>query len=115
MDITPPPSDLDAEVDSLLGWVVREGATNVLRHAGGHPMPDRGHGDGDSAGVEVLDDGARRRRRDARRTACAALAAERAATACASGSSGGGRADRDRAPSGFRLAVSRAGADGGSR
>ena len=33
-DVTRHGSDLDADLDGLLGWVVREGTTNVLRHAG---------------------------------------------------------------------------------
>lgn len=33
VQLTEPADALDAHVDSLLGWVVREGTTNVLRHA----------------------------------------------------------------------------------
>lgn len=39
---------LSAEVDSALGWVVREAATNVLRHSDAHQWIVRtGHGDGE--------------------------------------------------------------------
>jgi two-component system sensor histidine kinase DesK len=57
VDITPPASTLDSEVDSLLGWVVREGTTNVLRHAGATRCRIAVTADDDAASVEVLDNG----------------------------------------------------------
>ncbi len=52
------PGPLDPEVEAVLAWTVREGATNVIRHSGAHHCLVRVRaGDGD-AGVEVLDDGA---------------------------------------------------------
>ena len=100
VDITPPSSTLDAEVDSLLGWVVREGATNVLRHAAATRCRIAVTADADSAGVEVLDNG------------------RGAAGGDAAGDGSGLRGLRERVeeaggvltatatPSGFRLAVS---------
>ena len=57
VDITPPPADLDDRVDSLLGWVVREGTTNVLRHAGATSCRIAVTADGETASAEVIDDG----------------------------------------------------------
>jgi two-component system sensor histidine kinase DesK len=52
------PSALDPEVEAVLAWTVREGATNVIRHSGArHCRVQMRAGDGD-ARVEVLDDGA---------------------------------------------------------
>ena len=46
-----------AEADALLGWVVREGVTNVIRHSGGHECEiDVAHRDG-SVTVTITDDG----------------------------------------------------------
>lgn len=56
-EITPPPAGLDDRVDSLLGWVVREGTTNVLRHAGARRCRVAVVADGEAAGVEIIDDG----------------------------------------------------------
>ena len=48
---------LDPEVEAVLAWTVREGATNVIRHSGArHCSVTVRAGSGD-AGVEVLDDG----------------------------------------------------------
>jgi two-component system, NarL family, sensor histidine kinase DesK len=45
------------EAGALLGWVVREGVTNVIKHSGGHQCEiDVGCADGE-ARVEVADDG----------------------------------------------------------
>ena len=57
VDITPPVTTLDSEVDSLLGWVVREGTTNVLRHAAASDCRIAVTADADTATVEVLDNG----------------------------------------------------------
>jgi two-component system sensor histidine kinase DesK len=48
---------LDPEIEAVLAWAVREGATNVIRHSGArrcHVTVSAGEG---AAGVEVLDDG----------------------------------------------------------
>ncbi len=56
---TVPDGELDEETDALLGWIVREGATNVLRHARGatacHVRVSRADG---VVRVELRDDGA---------------------------------------------------------
>ena len=55
--IDPKPVSLDPEVEAVLAWTVREGATNVIRHSGAsHCSVTVRAADGD-AGVEVLDDG----------------------------------------------------------
>jgi two-component system, NarL family, sensor histidine kinase DesK len=49
---------LDPEIEAVLAWAVREGATNVIRHSGArHCQVTIRAGVGDAA-VEVLDDGA---------------------------------------------------------
>jgi two-component system sensor histidine kinase DesK len=57
VEIDPPAFDLDADVDSLLGWVVREGTTNVLRHARARSCRITVRSDQRRATVEVVDDG----------------------------------------------------------
>jgi two-component system sensor histidine kinase DesK len=48
---------LPAVPDALLGWVIREGVTNVIRHSGGRQCEiGIRHGDGHAA-VEIRDDG----------------------------------------------------------
>jgi two-component system, NarL family, sensor histidine kinase DesK len=45
------------EADAMLGWVIREGVTNVIRHSGGHRCEINVlHADG-AATVEIRDDG----------------------------------------------------------
>jgi two-component system sensor histidine kinase DesK len=51
-DVNVPP-----EVEAVLAWAVREGTTNVIRHSHAATCTIRVHGDGDSAAVEVEDDG----------------------------------------------------------
>jgi two-component system, NarL family, sensor histidine kinase DesK len=48
---------LDPEVDAVLAWTVREGATNVIRHSGARHCSVRVRASSGDAGVEVLDDG----------------------------------------------------------
>lgn len=48
---------LPAPVDALLGWVVREGTTNVVRHSGAHHCAFRSRGDGTAVSLDVCDDG----------------------------------------------------------
>jgi two-component system, NarL family, sensor histidine kinase DesK len=45
------------EVEAVLAWAVREGTTNVVRHSNAEHCDIRIHTDGDSAAVEVDDDG----------------------------------------------------------
>jgi two-component system, NarL family, sensor histidine kinase DesK len=51
------PSGLSPEVEDVLGWTVREGTTNVLRHSQASHCTIRFQRDGDSVAVEILDDG----------------------------------------------------------
>ncbi|MGH2871939.1 MAG: sensor histidine kinase [Solirubrobacteraceae bacterium] len=50
---------LDPEVEAVLAWAVREGATNVIRHSGASRCQVRITAALGDAAVEVLDDGAR--------------------------------------------------------
>jgi two-component system, NarL family, sensor histidine kinase DesK len=47
-----------AGADALLGWVVREGVTNVIRHSGGRRCEIEVHNRDGSLTVTVRDDGA---------------------------------------------------------
>ena len=49
--------DLDPEVEAVLAWTVREGATNVIRHSGASHCSVTVRAQAGDAGVEVLDDG----------------------------------------------------------
>ena len=49
---------LDPDVEAVLAWTDREGATNVIRHSGAHHCTLRIRASLTDAGVEVLDDGA---------------------------------------------------------
>jgi two-component system sensor histidine kinase DesK len=46
-----------AEADALLGWVVREGATNVIRHSSGHQCEIEVRSSGGCVTVTIRDDG----------------------------------------------------------
>nr|WP_277819980.1 histidine kinase [Actinomadura sp. RB99] len=48
---------LPPEPDALLGWAVREGVTNVIRHSGARSCAITIRNDGGSATVEISDDG----------------------------------------------------------
>jgi two-component system sensor histidine kinase DesK len=48
---------LDPEVEAVLAWTVREGATNVIRHSGARRCQVTVSAGDAGAGVEVLDDG----------------------------------------------------------
>jgi two-component system, NarL family, sensor histidine kinase DesK len=52
------PSALAPEVEAVLAWAVREGATNVIRHSGARHCEVRIRAVDGQAAVEVLDDGA---------------------------------------------------------
>ena len=55
--IDAPSGPLPAAAEELLAWTVREGATNIVRHAGARRVVIRvHHGDG-GVGVELVDDG----------------------------------------------------------
>lgn len=56
-EVEPAPEDLPRDVDALLGWAVREGVTNVLRHSDATTARIRVLADGPSRAVEVVDDG----------------------------------------------------------
>jgi two-component system sensor histidine kinase DesK len=49
--------ELPAAVDALLGWVVREGVTNVIKHSGGHQCEIEVRNADGNAGVVIADDG----------------------------------------------------------
>ncbi len=55
--VEPGPDDLPPDVDAVLGWAVREGVTNVLRHSDATTARIRVIADGDLRTVEVEDDG----------------------------------------------------------
>jgi two-component system sensor histidine kinase DesK len=57
VDITGPDGDLPDAVDSLFGWVVREAATNVLRHAAARRCRITVTSGAEAADVEIVDDG----------------------------------------------------------
>jgi len=48
---------LSPEVEAVLAWAVREGATNVIRHSGARHCAVRVHGGSSEVEVEILDDG----------------------------------------------------------
>ena len=53
-----PSLSLDPEVEAVLAWAVREGATNVIRHSGAHRCQVMVRAGSTDAAVEVVDDGA---------------------------------------------------------
>jgi len=57
-DVTRDPVTLSPEVEAVLAWSVREGATNVIRHSGAKRCSVRVAADLVNASVEVVDDGA---------------------------------------------------------
>jgi two-component system, NarL family, sensor histidine kinase DesK len=48
---------LSPEIEAVLAWSVREGATNVIRHSGARHCEVRVHGGSGEVAVEILDDG----------------------------------------------------------
>jgi two-component system sensor histidine kinase DesK len=52
------PVTLDPDVEAVLAWAVREGATNVIRHSGASRCQVRVQAGLSDAAVEVVDDGA---------------------------------------------------------
>ena len=59
-EVEPVPVVLDPEVEAVLAWAVREGATNVIRHSGAQRCLVRVSADVGGAAVEVIDDGSGR-------------------------------------------------------
>ena len=55
--VEPAPDGLPRDVDAVLGWAVREGVTNVLRHSDATYAAIRVLADGPRRSVEVVDDG----------------------------------------------------------
>ena len=55
--VEPAPDGLPRDVDALLGWAVREGVTNVLRHSEARTASIRVVTDAGRHGVEIEDDG----------------------------------------------------------
>jgi two-component system sensor histidine kinase DesK len=51
------PFELPEDVDAVLAWAVREGATNVIRHSGAQHCAIRVDANGDRAAIEIEDDG----------------------------------------------------------
>lgn len=58
-EVEPAPEGLPAEVDAVLGWAVREGVTNVLRHSEASRAAVRVLAETGRRSVEVVDDGRR--------------------------------------------------------
>jgi two-component system sensor histidine kinase DesK len=56
-ELDQPPAQLPAEVEAVLAWAVREGATNVVRHSGAERCSIRVRTEGARAAVVVEDDG----------------------------------------------------------
>lgn len=56
-EVEPAPEGLPAAVDAVLGWAVREGVTNVLRHSEATSARIRVLTEASSHAVEVIDDG----------------------------------------------------------
>ncbi len=54
---SPEVNALSPEVEAVLAWAVREGATNVIRHSGARRCEVRVHGGVAEVEVEILDDG----------------------------------------------------------
>jgi two-component system sensor histidine kinase DesK len=97
----PEPDDLPPEVEDVLGWTVREGTTNVLRHSQARRCTVSFRRDDSSVAVEILDDGrgAGDRRGDGSAGSGLAGLAERVAAR-------GGRLEAGpRGDGGFRLRV----------
>ena len=55
--IDAPAAPLPPAAAELLAWTVREGTTNIVRHAGARSAVIRVHHDGGGVGVELVDDG----------------------------------------------------------
>jgi two-component system sensor histidine kinase DesK len=56
-DVGAAPAALPAQVEQVLGWTVREGVTNVLRHSGADRCEIRFDRVSGTVGVEIVDDG----------------------------------------------------------
>ncbi|MCP2335599.1 sensor histidine kinase [Actinomadura rupiterrae] len=97
---------LPPEPDALLGWVVREGVTNVIRHSGAGRCVITVRNEGSAASVEIADNG--------RAAASGGLVAEAGPVSGGNGLAGlgervgsaGGTLKASPSPSGFVLAAS---------
>lgn len=56
-EVEPAPDGLPLDVEAMLGWAVREGVTNVLRHSGASRASIRILAEGAVRAVEIEDDG----------------------------------------------------------
>jgi two-component system sensor histidine kinase DesK len=56
-ELDPPPDELPPDVEAVLAWAVREGATNVVRHSGARHCSIKVRTEGARAAVEVEDNG----------------------------------------------------------
>lgn len=56
-DVRGSPASLDESIDTTLGWVVREGVTNVIRHSAARRCSIRIDTRADEVRVEIIDDG----------------------------------------------------------
>ena len=57
VDVHPPTGTLDTATDELLGWIVREGVTNVVRHSGAAHCAIHIATDKREVRLEIVDDG----------------------------------------------------------
>ena len=57
VEIERPSDQLDPAVDTLLGWIVREGVTNVVRHSGGASCAIQIEAREGEVRLEIVDDG----------------------------------------------------------
>ena len=113
LDVTADAPAVPPSVDRLFAWVVREGTTNILRHARARTATILVESDGGEATVEITDDGSVRGR-GAPGSSGPGRQRERGAVRPGSGLSGlreraellGGVLAADRTEDGFRLGVS---------
>jgi two-component system, NarL family, sensor histidine kinase DesK len=97
-DLSGPATPLPPEVDEAFAWVVREGVTNVVRHAGARSCRLRVESHDGVAKLELVDDGSGPRPDPVR--SGAGLAGLRQRLAAVNGDLGTTRSER-----GFRLAA----------
>jgi two-component system, NarL family, sensor histidine kinase DesK len=96
--IDPSPAALPPAADGLLGWAVREGVTNVVRHSRAHSCTIRLTRQAARATLEILDDGSGRDAAGSEGGYGLTGLIERAAAE-------GGQVDARATASGFRLAI----------
>jgi two-component system sensor histidine kinase DesK len=106
----PRPPQLPGDVDAALAWTIREGITNVVKHAGATAAAITVTSGKDSAVAEITDDGRGRRALRAAEDAPAELRLQRAGSGLAGLAErvrqlGGELTAGPRQPHGFRLRV----------